>query len=316
MQHRHPIKVVSLRTGLSPHVIRVWERRYGAVKPERTSSNRRAYSDDEIERLTLLRKATLAGESIGQIATFSRDELQELVDNLEKSNGLSNSALYKAKQAENPVGFLDQALVAVRNLDDEGFQAILMKASVKLSRPVLMEELIEPLMYKIGDMWRNGELRVLHEHLASTVVRSFLGGLIKPQKPDDSAPVLVITTPSGNRHEFGALMAAVSASAVGWNVHYIGPNLPVEEIVNAVNSMNARAVAISLVYPEDDPQMASELEKLSQLLDDDVILLIGGRAARGYGDTIESIGAVYIDSLKDLNNALDSIRSNGKVNIG
>ena len=308
--------MVSLRTGLSPHVIRVWERRYSAVKPDRTDSNRRAYSDDEIERLILLRKATLAGESIGQIAGFSLTELQELVDNLEKSNGIGKMTARAEKPVENPVGFLDQALAAVQNLDSEAFRAILMKAAVKLSRPILLEELIEPLMYKIGDLWRDGQLRVLHEHLASAAVRSFLGSLITAQKPEDSAPVIVVTTPSGHRHEFGALMAAVSAVSIGWNAHYMGPDLPVEEIVNAVESMKARAVAISLVYPEDDPRIAGDLEKLAGWLDEDVVLLVGGRAAGGYRDTIERIGAVYTDNLKDLNAVLDSIRSNSKVNIG
>ena len=64
----HPMKVVSLRTGLSPHVIRIWERRYKAVVPDRSSTNRRLYSEDDIERLSLLRRATNAGYAIGQIA--------------------------------------------------------------------------------------------------------------------------------------------------------------------------------------------------------------------------------------------------------
>ena len=67
----YSIKVVARRTGLSPHVIRAWERRYGAVEPERSATGRRLYSDTEIERLQALERATRAGHSIGQIAQLS-----------------------------------------------------------------------------------------------------------------------------------------------------------------------------------------------------------------------------------------------------
>jgi DNA-binding transcriptional MerR regulator len=75
----HSIKAVSRRTGLSPHVIRIWEKRYGAVEPRRTSTNRRLYSDAEIERLNSLRLATAAGHSIGNIATLPLRQLNSLV---------------------------------------------------------------------------------------------------------------------------------------------------------------------------------------------------------------------------------------------
>ena len=75
----HPIKVVVLRTGLSPHVIRVWEKRYGAVEPMRTPTNRRRYTDADIERLLLLQRATQIGRSIGQIAQLPTETLRNLV---------------------------------------------------------------------------------------------------------------------------------------------------------------------------------------------------------------------------------------------
>ena len=75
----HSIKAASRVTGLSPHLIRIWERRYGAVAPERTDTNRRLYSDAEIQRLNLLRLATGAGHSIGNIAKLPLGRLKSLV---------------------------------------------------------------------------------------------------------------------------------------------------------------------------------------------------------------------------------------------
>ena len=76
----HPIGVVSRRTGLKPDLIRAWERRYGAVSPERSQTRRRFYTDDDIERLQLLRKAVNGGRSIGQIAELTELELRELIE--------------------------------------------------------------------------------------------------------------------------------------------------------------------------------------------------------------------------------------------
>ena len=72
------IKVVARRTGLSAHVIRIWEKRYGAVEPERTDTNRRLYSDEQIERLSLLRDITQAGHSIGHVAKLPTEKLRQL----------------------------------------------------------------------------------------------------------------------------------------------------------------------------------------------------------------------------------------------
>ena len=76
---RHPMKIVVRRSGLTPHVIRVWERRYGAVIPLRTPTNRRLYSDADIERLRVLRHLTHAGHSISHIAQLPMEQLQSLV---------------------------------------------------------------------------------------------------------------------------------------------------------------------------------------------------------------------------------------------
>jgi len=76
---QYSIKIAASRSGLTPHVIRVWERRYGAVEPDRTGTNRRLYSDAEIERLSLLRHAIEAGHRIGNIARLDLDQLRSIV---------------------------------------------------------------------------------------------------------------------------------------------------------------------------------------------------------------------------------------------
>lgn len=313
MEHKHPIKAVALKTGLSPHVIRVWERRYGAILPVRTDTNRRLYSDDDIERLYLLRKATQAGESIGQIARMSTAELRQLVNSSMVAESPVQGRETGPAQTVTPEDYLHASLEAVRQLDAEALESQLLKASAGLSKPALLEKVLEPLMYKIGDFWRDGTLTTVHEHLASAIVRSFLGSMAAYEHVPDSAPVLIATSPVGQHHEFGALMATIAAASIGWRALYLGPDIPAEDIARAAEQSNARAVALSIVYPSDDPRVGQELIKLHRLLDESVVLLVGGQGAAGYAKILESIGAVHVRDLRLFQSHLESIRATADV---
>jgi DNA-binding transcriptional MerR regulator/methylmalonyl-CoA mutase cobalamin-binding subunit len=290
MDDWHPIKVVARRTGLSAHVIRAWEKRYQAVEPRRTATNRRVYSSEDIERLILLRRATLAGRSIGQVASLPTGELREL---------------------DTPAaGMLEQCVNAVKDLDPEALTSSLERASVSLSRPALIQEVIGPLLYQVGEAWRDGSLRVAHEHLASAIVRTFVGNINGGFPVSLETPNLVVTTPAGQLHELGALLAATTAASEGWRITYLGPNLPADEIASAVEQSGARALALSIVYPPDDPHLKEELRNLAKLLAHrSVSLLVGGRGANGYADVLEEIEAVSIDDLDTLRSYLESLRS-------
>ena len=300
----HPIRVVANRTGLSPHVIRIWERRYQAVTPWRTPTNRRLYTDDDIERLKLLHQAIEHGHSIGRIADLPLNELNTLVQTDRAaawSQPPSNTAdPVAAASKADPADYVAQCMAAVQQLDAATLEDLLARASVELSQVKLIEQIIEPLMQQIGDMWEDGSLRVADEHLASAVVRSFVGSLKSAYRVPDSASGIVFTTPTGQVHEIGALLAATTAAAAGWKVTYLGPNLPAAEIAGAVQKNGARAVALSIIHPADDPHLGTELLQLRHFLADDVALLVGGRAAPGYRHYLDQMGAYYLANLEDL----------------
>jgi cobalamin-dependent methionine synthase I len=136
-----------------------------------------------------------------------------------------------------------------------------------------------------------------------------MGKLAVSYKLSESSPKLVVATPVGQLHEFGALMANVTAVSEGWQTVYLGPNLPAAEIALAVRQNRAAAVALSIVYPSDDPRVVSDLAELRRLISDDTAIIIGGRAASGYSRVIETIGAMTVDDLSELKAGLESIRS-------
>jgi len=306
----HSIKVVALKTGLSSHVIRVWEKRYGAVKPDRTQTNRRLYSEDEIQRLTLLRLATTLGHSISNVAKLTDADLKALVeqDRPDATRALSNQASALSNESVSAERVTEEAVAAVERLDADALEKILRRASVELGQPALLHHVMVPLIERIGDRWREGSLKVAHEHLATAVIRTFLGSVARSYALPSTAPGLIVTTPAGQLHELGAILVAAAANHHGWRVTYLGPSLPAEEIAGAVQQDRARAVGLSIVYPEDDPHLDEELVRLRQLLSPDVAILAGGRAAHCYKSSLENIGAIQLEEIPALYATLERLR--------
>lgn len=314
----YSIKVVARLTGLSPHVIRIWERRYGAVKPGRTSTNRRRYTDEEIERLTLLRRATDAGHSIKNVAAASTSELQALVG--EEGGALRDSAfrpgqstpLRAASPAPSPMeDRLEEALQAIVQMDGTALDRILNRGAVELSRPVLIQEFLAPLIQRVGDLWEKGSLKIAQEHVATASIRTFIGNFMRQHSVAGYLPTLIATTPPGQVHELGAILAAAEANNQGWRVCYLGPSLPAEEIAAAAAHHQAQAIALSIVYPPDDPHLADELLRLRRLMPDAKIL-VGGRAATSYQSVLDDIQAIQCRTIAEFGTQLARLRARAR----
>ncbi len=300
----HPIQVVSRRTGLSPDVLRAWERRYGAVRPVRSSGSRRLYTEDDILRLDLLRRAIDAGRSIGQVARLSTAKLKRLVETDEASTRRvpERKAPTATGRGPDPADHLEACLRAVGDLDAASLEAAIGRASIAMGSIALIDRVLIPLMHHIGSRWEHGSLRIVHEHVASAVVRTFLGNLALSRNPP-TAPLLVGATPIGQHHEFGALTSLATAVTCGWNTAWLGGALPSSEIAAAVQSRRARAVALGLTFPDGDPSLARDLVALRRHVGDTPIL-VGGSAAVSYRSTLQEIEAHVLEGMSDLRRAL------------
>ena len=304
-ESHHSLRVVTQRTGLSTHVVRVWEKRYGAVKPMRTSTNRRVYSDAEIERLTLLRLATVAGHGIGAIANLPLERLKVLVAKAEPS-GLAQSVA--GKPLSLPETFQESCLTAVKQMDARRFEEALQRALIALGHQGLLRQVVAPLSQTIGELWRSGEVTAAHEHFLSASLKIFLGQMAKQFATSENAPGIIVATPAGQLHELGALMANMAAAHLGWRTIYLGTSLPAAEIAGAAAQNRVSAVALSLVYPEDDPNLPEELVNLRRFLPQQIQIITGGRAAMAYSETLVRIGAIQTGNLDEFCEQLDALR--------
>jgi methylmalonyl-CoA mutase cobalamin-binding subunit len=151
-----------------------------------------------------------------------------------------------------------------------------------------------------GDRWHDGTLSPAHEHLATAAVRRLLGWLTDQYAPAADAPALLVTTPAGQWHELGAALVAATAAATGWQVVYLGPNLPAAVIADAAAVRHVRAVALSVVFPENDPTIDGELKALRAALPAHVRVVVGGRAVPAYQPSLDAIGATAVRDLPSL----------------
>ena len=297
MEPSYSIRAVAEETGLSAHTIRAWERRYGVPSPMRTGTNRRVYGAEDVKRLKLLGHAVAAGHSIGLIAGLSPEELQELGGRRDTAPSASSGT----------TDYAEECFAAMFELDALRFESALVRATAVLGVEEMLSSVVVPVLERIDRGWTDGSLRIAHEHMASAVLKVYLESVRFSLPCPPAAPRLVVTTPCGQLHEIGALMAAITATIHGWSATYLGPNLPAQEIALAVERLGALAVALSIVHPSGDPGVVQELRVLRRELGPDIQIMVGGRAAPSYADALQEIGAHQGDGLS----ALRSSRSVG-----
>lgn len=307
------IQVASLRSGVTPHVIRIWERRYGALTPSRTGTNRRLYCEEEITRLRLLRELTECGHRIGSVARLETDQLEALLQKSRAGSAVAAGLLEapRTEAAPSPPGagltaeqHIQACMEAARAYDGERLRRLLQEARLEFGLRCCVHQVVCPLIERIGLSWQQGSLRPGHEHMATAVLREFLVAPVPGSQTAPSAPEIIITTPAGEIHELGALLASVSARDLGWRVTYLGPNLPTEEIVACARGRGARAVALSVVYPPHCPVIEGKLRKIREMLPSSTALLVGGRAAGSYAPRLADLEIHWAFDLTALDHLL------------
>lgn len=295
----HPMREVTHRTGLTPDLLRAWEKRYRVVKPRRSAGGQRLYSEEDIEHLRRLHRAVLAGRSIGQVAHLDRAALARLVEGDSSGStpapaGLPDETTRAITRAHA------ECLAATERLDHAALERILRHAAHQFSVPVLLDQLIAPVLRDIGDRWERGAILPVHEHTASVEIHRLLTWLVHATPVKQDAPLIAVTTPAGQQMELGALMAGATAAAEGWRVAWLGPNLPSGDIVLAAQALRPAALAISLVHQTRDAELAKELERIARGVAGQVPLLVGGRAVATHALLLERLGATTFTDLAAL----------------
>jgi DNA-binding transcriptional MerR regulator len=269
VEPRYRIGAVARLSGLTTHAIRVWERRYGILKPDRSRAGARLYSDVEVERLRALKRAVDRGHSIGQIAALEASELERLGGKLSQLPVFGGAS---------PHALVDEFVEAVRSFDAARAEQLLERASVVFSARAMVLEVLSPLLVRIGQDWAGGTLCTASEHVASALIRDRASILLRQLSRERGSETVIVTTPAGELHELGAFLAAATVAMHGYNVLYLGPNLPASEIAIAAHGSSASVIALSVVGLAPEHAVA-ELEAIAALVAPPVELVLGGPLA-------------------------------------
>ena len=237
----YTIREAAHRAGVTPDVLRAWERRYGVVSPQRTASGYRLYDDAAIARLRAMQRL------IGQGWTAS-SAAQHLLTAPEAELPDAEATQPDATATE----MAERFVAAAAGMNAVGVEAALDEMLSRASFEVAVDRYLFPALRALGDAWAEGKLSVAAEHAASGAVHRRLGAAFDAagSGPHDEAPVLVGLAP-GARHEFGALAFAVAARRAGLPVEYLGPDLPVEDWERAGRATGAPAVVIGVPTDAD-----------------------------------------------------------------
>ena len=284
----YPIRAVSRLTGIGIDTLRAWERRHGAVTPVRDERGR-MYTDADVARLRLLRRAVEQGHSIGRLAGLTDTELHRL----------AVPAATTAAPATDPVRptSLDTAALsaALHHYDAAAIDQEIARLAAVLRPLDLLRDVLMPVLVQVGDDWHRGRAGIAQEHLMSSTVRHILGSFLRLYAQPDAKVRLLFATPSGDRHEIGTLGAAMLAASSGLGVAYLGPDLPSREIVESVKPAGAHVLVLGLTTSSAGKSKERELRTIVRDLPKNVELWAGGRGAERHAAIISPRGLVLGD---------------------
>jgi MerR family transcriptional regulator, light-induced transcriptional regulator len=268
---RLPIRLAAQMTGVSADRLRIWERRYQAVRPQRGPKGRE-YAHRDIQRILLLREALACGHSIGQVSRISDRQLRSLIG---ESSASSNSRVVHVPEAGEQQ-LLAPLLDSINAFAYVRAERELTRIAVLLGEtPRLVHQVVLPLLRIIGNCWERGAITVAQEHMVSTLLSNLLGRLLHTHSSGSYAARVLFATPREERHFLGVLAASVLAASGGLEAICLGGDLPPEEIVTAARKTRSDVVVLA-VYESWPATRHGDIEYISKHLPKTTELWIGG----------------------------------------
>ena len=270
------IGAVERATGIPSSTLRTWERRYGFPDPERTESGHRRYAPSIVGRLRLVSRALDHGYRPSQVVPLPARELEELVEPTQKPASSSPSA--DTDDVHGPE-WLEEWMHEIATLDGDALTAAFREAWTRQGGLRFIEERIVPLLDRLGEAWRNGEIGIAHEHQASEQIRDFLSSKWRPLSERSAGPSAVCATLPGEDHVLGIHIVSTVLAMAGCHIVFLGGNTPPGELLQAARLETTGLVAVSFSQHYDPRVAASSLADLADRLPESVDLIAGGGGA-------------------------------------
>ncbi|WBA42231.1 MerR family transcriptional regulator [Hymenobacter canadensis] len=251
-------------SGIKAHTIRIWEQRYGILRPVRTATNIRTYCDDDLRRLLNVATLCSRGYRISKVAQLSEQEMEQAV-------------IACNDDANNYCQQVHALMAAMLAMDEVQLNQLLNGSIRRMGFEAAVLHIVYPFMQRIGVMWQAGSVNPAHEHLVTHLLRQ------KIMAATDSLPAVrpadvrrwVLFLPEGEMHELALLFMNFALRSRGHHVLYLGQNLPIDGLAEVCQMYQPHTVCTVLTAVPDRTQLQEFVEELRQVCASATVLLYG-----------------------------------------
>ena len=284
---QYSIKDVETLSGVKAHTLRIWEQRYDFLKPNRTDTNIRYYTDDQLRMLLNISTLNRHGMKISRIASLPKEQLEKEVLHV-----------YEAAQQSDVM--LDSMVHSMISFDENRFEKTLSSAIVKMGFEESFAKLVFPFMIRTGVLWATGSVRVVQEHFISNLIRRKISAAIDGQfvEPTERSKKFVLFLPEGETHELLLLYTEYMLRKYNQEVAYIGASLPAGEIEFVSKAFKPDYLVTFLTLPIPDGNIEQYLFNICTE-NPTLHLLVGGLQTEQLSNKLPS-NCTLLKSAEDL----------------
>ncbi len=265
----YSIKDLENLSGIKAHTIRIWEKRYGIVEPNRSDTNIRSYDDQDLRRLLNIAILNNKGIRISQLASLSQEAIEKkILDLTSVSSNISDK--------------IESIILAMLSLEEEKFHEIFDEAVNKFSFEKTFINLILPALDRVGLLWLSGSITPAQEHFISNLIRQKLIATIETIPSEKNSPErkFILFLPEKDLHEMGLLYAYYLLKKKKFSVLYIGAGTPVNSVAEVEKFWKARYMLISVIMPMNETQWNEFIRQLTDGFPNHRIILSGSASLR------------------------------------
>lgn len=290
------IKAVSRLVGLLPVTIRAWERRYGIPQPARGGQGYRIYSEYDVQTLDWLKNQVESGLTIGRAVEYLLDLRAKGLDPINIQTGGSHAYPEPPVQSSSPsLQILSQQFVeALEQINENTAREVLRRAFTIYAIDQVLMEIVRPALVRLGEAWQLGKLPIAVEHYATQFCMQHLLNMMAVASPPSHPGSIVAACAPGEMHQIGLLMLVVMLRWRGWDITYLGPDLPLDRIEEALIPIHPQILMFSATQARTAKKLSGLAAVLSHFPEPHPLVVLGGQAFQQMR-LPENVPAVYLN---------------------
>jgi len=280
MNH-YPIRAISELTGVPTTTLRAWERRYGLLKPSRTAKGHRLYSSEDVDLVKEIVKLLKSNHTISEAIRIIRNPELRATSSAEVEG---HWAVYQQR-----------LLKSIENFNEKNLDTTYNEALSIYPVDMVTREVIIPVMQQLGERWQEREAGVAEEHFFSAFLRNKLGARLHHEARRSRGSRILVSCLPDEYHELGILLFCIAAIGHGYQILYLGTNMPLSQLSKVVERTDVAAILLSGTEP-DLWQRDLELELKKTIRSTKIPFMFGGEFSDAHRDRLESLGAYALGS--------------------